>query len=82
MYSTRYCGYCTRARRLLEQKGISYEEIMIDNNRELWQEMEARSKSRSVPQIFIGDVHVGGCTDLYALEAEGRLDELLFISED
>lgn len=81
MYSTKYCGYCVHARRLLEKKKISFEEIIIDNNRDLWLEMEERAKSRSVPQIFIDDKHVGGASDLYALEEAGELDTLLYTAD-
>ncbi|WJW75546.1 glutaredoxin 3 [Thiohalobacter sp. IOR34] len=77
MYSTAFCPYCIRARMLLERKGVEYRDIRIDETPALRAEMEARSGRTSVPQIFIGDTHVGGCDDLYALEAEERLDSLL-----
>jgi glutaredoxin 3 len=77
MYSTDWCPYCTRARGLLESKGVAYEVIDIDEHPEARAEMMARSGRRSVPQIFIGDTHVGGCDDLYALDAAGGLDPLL-----
>ena len=77
MYATGWCPYCTRARQLLERKQVSFELIDIDGSRELRQQMIARSGRTSVPQIFIGDTHVGGCDDLHALEAAGRLDPLL-----
>jgi len=77
MYATGWCPYCTRARQLLERKQVSFELIDIDGSRELRQQMIARSGRTSVPQIFVGDTHVGGCDDLHALEAAGRLDPLL-----
>ena len=77
MYATGWCPYCTRARQLLERKQVSFELIDIDGSRELCQQMIARSGRTSVPQIFVGDTHVGGCDDLHALEAAGRLDPLL-----
>ena len=77
MYSTGWCGYCARARRLLESKGVSFEEIDVDARAGARAEMIARGGQRTVPQIFIGDTHVGGSDDLLRLEAEGRLDALL-----
>lgn len=77
MYATPFCGYCSRARQLLEQKGVRIEEIPVDRDPALRDEMAQRSGRRSVPQIFIDDRHVGGCDDLYALERKGQLDELL-----
>lgn len=78
MYSTSWCPYCSRARALLESKQVAFEEIDIDSGAGLRAAMIARAGGRtSVPQIFIGDVHVGGSDDLHALEAEGKLDSLL-----
>jgi glutaredoxin 3 len=77
MYSTGWCPYCTRARELLQNKGVDLEEIDVDARPEARSEMTARSGRRTVPQIFIGATHVGGCDDLHALEASGRLDTLL-----
>jgi glutaredoxin 3 len=77
MYLTDWCPYCARARGLLESKSVAYETINIDERPEARAEMMARSGRRSVPQIFIGDTHVGGCDDLYALDAAGGLDPLL-----
>jgi len=66
------------AKRLLEKKGARYEEIRVDTSDEKYHEMLARAHGmRTVPQIFIGDTHVGGCDELYALEKQGRLDPLL-----
>lgn len=77
MYATGWCPYCDRARGLLKRKGVSFTEIDIESGANLRQEMTARSGRTSVPQIFIGDHHVGGCDDLHALEAKGELDTLL-----
>jgi glutaredoxin 3 len=77
MYTTRYCPYCIRARQLLDRKAVSYREIPVDGDNALRQEMMARSGRYTVPQIWIGDRHVGGCDDLYALERRGELDALL-----
>jgi glutaredoxin 3 len=77
MYVTGWCPYCARARSLLESKGVAVEEIDVDAVPGANEEMIARSGYRSVPQIFIGESHVGGCDDLVALDAAGRLDPML-----
>jgi len=78
MYSTGWCPYCSRARELLKSKGVDFEEIDVDARPEARTEMMALSGGRrSVPQIFVGATHVGGCDDLHALEDSGRLDTLL-----
>ena len=77
MYTTNWCPYCERARKLLRSKGASIEEIDVESTAEKRAEMISRSGRRSVPQIFIGDQHVGGSDDLAALEAAGKLDALL-----
>jgi len=78
MYSTGWCPYCSRARELLKSKGVDFEEIDVEARPEARAEMTARSGGRrTVPQIFIGATHVGGCDDLLELEAGGRLDTLL-----
>lgn len=77
MYSTRYCPFCVMARRLLSAKGAAIEEVHVDDQPEQREEMMRVTGRRTVPQIFIGDVHVGGCDDLYALDLSGRLDPLL-----
>jgi glutaredoxin 3 len=77
MYATAWCPYCARARELLESKKVDFQVIDIDRDPALRQEMMARSNHHTVPQIFIGDVHVGGCDDLHALNAKGGLDPLL-----
>ena len=77
VYTTRICPYCIMAKRLLDKKGIAYSEINVDANPQLREEMMHKSQRRTVPQIFIGDVHVGGFDELYALEQQKKLDELL-----
>lgn len=77
MYATGICPYCVRAKMLLDKKGVSYTEIRVDLEPERRAEMVQRSGRTSVPQIFIGEHHVGGCDDMYALERQGELDRLL-----
>ena len=78
IYTKDYCPYCVRAKSLLSSKGVQFEEIQIDRQPERRPEMIERANSRTtVPQIFIGDRHVGGCDDLVALDAAGGLDALL-----
>ena len=77
MYATGWCPYCDRARALLTRKGVAFEEIDIDAAPSRREEMMTRSGRRTVPQIFIGEVHVGGSDDLHALDARGGLDPLL-----
>jgi glutaredoxin 3 len=78
MYSTAWCGYCQRARSLLERKGMTVREIKIDEDPKDREAMLARSGGRrTVPQIFIGERHVGGYDDLAALDRTGELDQLL-----
>ena len=78
MYSTAFCGYCTRARALLDRKGASVNEIKVDEDPADREAMLKRSGGRrTVPQIFIGERHVGGYEDLAALERTGELDRLL-----
>ena len=77
MYTTNWCPYCERARRLLASKNVSVQEIDVESAPAKRAEMQTRSGRRSVPQIFIGDHHVGGSDDLLALEAAGKLDGLL-----
>lgn len=81
VYSTGACPYCVRARRLLDAKGVEYSDIRIDKEPQYRHEMEARSRRTSVPQIFIDDYHVGGFDDLSELDMDGKLDELLDVSE-
>ena len=77
MYTTGWCPYCARARKLLASKGVSFEEFDVESQPDKRAEMQTRSGRRTVPQIFIGATHVGGCDDLHELEASGRLDTLL-----
>jgi glutaredoxin 3 len=78
IYSARYCPYCASAKALLKRKGIAFTDVDIGGNWELRDEMIARSNGRvTVPQIFVGSVHVGGSDDLHELERTGQLDRLL-----
>jgi glutaredoxin 3 len=78
VYTTPYCSYCSAAKDLLRRKGAEFTEIDVSMNSERMTEMVKRANGRmTVPQIFIGATHVGGCDDLYALEDAGKLDPLL-----
>jgi glutaredoxin 3 len=78
IYTTRFCPYCVAAKTLLKRKGVAYDEIDVGSAIERREEMVQRANGRmTVPQIFIGDVHVGGNDDLQALERAGKLDALL-----
>jgi len=77
IYTSRLCGYCTMAKKLLDRKGASYTEIDVDSKPGLRQELIEKSRRRTVPQIYIGDFHVGGFDDLRALELNDELDALL-----
>lgn len=77
MYSTAVCPFCVMADRLLASKGVEIEKIRVDQFPERRQEMMQRTGRRTVPQIYIGETHVGGYDDLYALEKAGKLDLLL-----
>jgi glutaredoxin 3 len=78
IYTTPLCGYCHAAKRLLTQKGVAFTEIDVSRDADLRATMTQRSGGgRTVPQIFIGATHVGGCDDLYALDRAGKLDPLL-----
>ena len=78
IYTKMFCGYCSAAKRLLAGKGVEYEEYDITLGGPKRAEMLQRANGRtSVPQIFIDDVHVGGCDDLHALDEAGRLDPML-----
>jgi len=79
VYSTNVCPYCVRAKSLLRRKGVKFEELNINQDRDLMTEMMERSQRRTVPQIFIDDFHVGGYDDMAELDSEGRLDKLLEI---
>ncbi len=78
IYTTTYCGYCVRAKDLLKRKGVAYEEVDVTGDDEMRSKLvEMSGGQRTVPQIWIGDTHVGGYSDLARLESEGRLDPLL-----
>ena len=78
IYTKMFCPYCWRAKQLLESKGVDYTEVAVDSGGSLRAQMIQRANGRTtVPQIFIGETHVGGCDDLIALERMGRLDPLL-----
>ncbi|WP_057955998.1 glutaredoxin 3 [endosymbiont of Ridgeia piscesae] len=81
MYTTAVCPYCVRAKYLLNNKGVEFDEIRIDMNQDAMQEMLQRSQRNTVPQIFIDEFHVGGYDDMAALEMAGRLDQLLGLAE-
>ena len=77
VYSSDYCPYCIRAKQLLKSKNVAFEEIRVDGKPQVRAEMANKAKRTSVPQIWIGSTHVGGCDDLFALERAGELDALL-----
>lgn len=77
IYTTGYCPYCTKAKELLEKKAVSFTEIRVDIQPELREEMMTKSGRHTVPQIFINGQAIGGCDDLYALDKQGKLDQLL-----
>ena len=77
IYSSDYCPYCMRAKQLLSNKGVEFSEINVDGQAQVRAEMVRKAGRTSVPQIWVGDTHVGGCDDLYALERAGKLDALL-----
>lgn len=78
IYTAMLCGYCSRAKSLLDKKGIDYTEIDISLSPDLRAEMTQKSGgARTVPQIFIGEQHIGGCDDLWALDQDGKLDPIL-----
>jgi glutaredoxin 3 len=77
LYVTGWCPYCQRAKALLTARNLVFNEIDVDDDAKFRQEMIARSGRRTVPQIFIGEKHVGGCDDLFALEGSGELDRLI-----
>ena len=78
IYTSQLCGFCHAAKRLLSQKGVDYTEIDVGREPEKRAEMTQRANGgRTVPQIFVGDVHVGGCDELYTMDRAGKLDALL-----
>jgi len=77
IYTTRWCGYCQAAKALLKRKGVEFKEIDASGNSERQNMIQRANGRMTVPQIFIGPVHVGGSDDLHALERDGKLDALL-----
>ena len=77
IYSTRICPFCVRAKNFFDKREIAYEDIMVDQDQEQLQFMMGKSKRQSVPQIFIGDYHVGGFDDLVEHDIDGKLEDLL-----
>ena len=78
IYTRQFCGYCARAKQLLTEKGVAFDEKDATHEPEIRQEMLARANGGTTfPQIFIGDSHVGGCDDLFALDRGGKLDPML-----
>lgn len=77
MYTRKYCSYCVRAKHLLDQLGVAYSEVSVDGDSEALAAMKEASGQRTVPQIWIGRTHVGGCDELMSLHHSGRLQDLL-----
>lgn len=77
IYTAMLCPYCQRAKQLLAKKGVAFDEIDVTGRGDLREEMTEKAGRHTVPQIWIGDTHVGGCDDLYALDRAGRLDPML-----
>jgi glutaredoxin 3 len=77
VYVAAWCPYCQRSKELLTEKNVAFNEINVEDQPQFREEMKSRSNRNTVPQIFIGDKHVGGCDDLFALERSGELDRLL-----
>ena len=80
IYTTAICPYCMMAKRLLDKKGLPYTEINVDAEPGLREEMMLKTNRRTVPQIYIGDYHVGGFDDLYVLDQKKKLDDLLTVA--
>lgn len=77
VYSKDVCPYCVKAKNLLQRKGVAFEEIKITTDEQKHEMIKKANGRMTVPQIFIGDFHVGGCDDLHDLESEGKLDKIL-----
>ncbi|MEH6468590.1 MAG: glutaredoxin 3 [Porticoccus sp.] len=77
VYTTRSCGYCVSAKRLLADKGVKYSEIAVDSDPAMRRKLITLSGRHTVPQIWVGDTHVGGCDDLYHMNQSGQLDVLI-----
>ncbi|MEZ5539156.1 MAG: glutaredoxin 3 [Pseudomonadales bacterium] len=80
VYSSDFCPFCRRAKALLTSKGVVFEEICVDGRSDVRAEMAARAGRNTVPQIWIGERHIGGCDDLHALDDAGELDGLLAVT--
>lgn len=81
LYTTKFCPYCHKALKKLEQKGVEYTNINVSKNRAEFDEVMRQTGWNSVPQIFIDGVFIGGCDDLHALDDQGKLDELLGVEK-
>jgi len=77
IYTMTICPYCIAAKKMLKKKGVAFEEVNLDHHPERWDECERRSGRQTVPQIFFGDKHIGGCDDLEALNRSGELESLI-----
>lgn len=77
IYSSNFCPFCVRAKQLLQSKGLGFKELVVDGDPELRQQMMQKSGRHTVPQIWVGETHVGGCDDLFALERAGEFDTLV-----
>ena len=77
LYTMTICPYCIAAKQMLKKKGVDFEEVNLDDHPERWGECERRSGRQTVPQIFFGDKHIGGCDDLEALNKSGELAKLI-----
>ncbi|NSM56435.1 glutaredoxin 3 [Wolbachia endosymbiont of Atemnus politus] len=82
IYVKQHCPFCKKAKELLDQKGVKYEEIDVLKNSDLFNEIKSKYNVKTVPQIFINDEHIGGCDKLMDLEREGKLDDMLNNDED
>jgi glutaredoxin 3 len=80
VYTTRFCGYCVAAKKLLIEKGVKYSEVTVDSDPAMRRELITLSGRHTVPQIWVGETHVGGCDDLHRLDLSGQLDMLLTVS--
>lgn len=77
IYTTRFCGFCMRAKQLLSSKGVAFTEFAVDGDHEQRSKLLERTGSHTVPQIWVGETYVGGCDELYALERSKKLDTML-----
>lgn len=77
IYCTKTCPFCTMAKKLFDNKGVTYESIDIGNDREKWAQLEAKTGRNTVPQVYIGEQHIGGYDELSAADKRGKLDPLL-----